>query len=444
MRSLDENSEKTPIDGATPLNGLERAFLLHDRLWRTQHVQIGAGFRFAGAAPTLAEFRDEMQPRLAAWPILATRLSDTGPPRWVAVPTTAIGEQVREFACPPGTGLREAAEHIMAAPLPRHRPLWELWLVHDGSADRWFGVLKAHHALFDGASVAALAQHLLCPVMAPAKVSAGATPVAAPEQSGRLALVKGVTRYVGRLLPLARPAFRKSIGKGNRLFAWTWVDRQSVHDTARKHGVTVNDIFLAALATALREWSDTPWRRGRPCRVWTLVPVDLRPREGGVRLGNSVASLRVPLPCDEPDPVRRLTTIAAHTHHAENADQIAVGSAIQRSLPAWLIAGVALSLFSPWQISLVASNIRGPEHPLSCNGRIVSDPIGLGPLAPGHPLGAYLVNSHDQIGICVVTDEATPNGQELADLWIRAFAELSDLPTSRISGHATAKTPAHP
>lgn len=202
-----------------------------------------------------------------------------------------------------------------------------------------------------------------------------------------------------------------------------------MHSIAHHHGVTVNDVFLAAFAGALRAWPDTPWRYGRPQPVWTLVPVDLRPRSGEHANGNSVANLRIRLPCAEPDPLRRLAGIAASTHSAASADHVAVSGAAQRSFPKWLILAMARLLFSGWHISIVASNMPGLEEPATFVGGVGSEFVALGPLVPGHRLGAFLVSSHDQFSISVVTDDSLPDGRGLADLWVGAVLELAALRT---------------
>ena len=104
-----------------------------------------------------------------------------------------------------------------------------------------------------------------------------------------VAKVLGIRR--GVFFPLARKPFTCFHGTGERRFSWATADREQLRRVAARHGVTSNDAFLAAVATALRHWPHTPWRGGRPRPVWTLMPVDLRGRAGDSAPGCQAASL---------------------------------------------------------------------------------------------------------------------------------------------------------
>ncbi|HJR24377.1 MAG TPA: wax ester/triacylglycerol synthase domain-containing protein, partial [Acidimicrobiales bacterium] len=76
-------------------------------------------------------------------------------PIWVEDPDFDIHNHVRHTAIPAPGGTRELSNlvsRLVALPLDRSRPLWEIWLI-EGLEDGNVGLLtKVHHAAIDGAS----------------------------------------------------------------------------------------------------------------------------------------------------------------------------------------------------------------------------------------------------------------------------------------------------
>lgn len=162
-RSSSVSDAVSPAGAAAiPLSAVEHLFLEHLR--PSEHLQIGGLLRLTGPPPDLADVREVVLSRLPAWPNLSSVVSDTRPPCWVPAMTIDLADQVRERLCAPGTELRAAVEQIMALPLVRNRPLWELWIVHGPEIDEWTAVLKAHHTVVDGTSIIRLGRHLLSAV----------------------------------------------------------------------------------------------------------------------------------------------------------------------------------------------------------------------------------------------------------------------------------------
>src|SRR4051794_35452662 len=102
---------------------------------------------------------DLMTERLPLLPPLHWRLTEVplglDYPYWIEDPDFDMDFHVRELALPPpGTDakLAEQVARIVARPLDRSRPLWELYLIH-GLEGGGVGMLtKVHHALIDGLS----------------------------------------------------------------------------------------------------------------------------------------------------------------------------------------------------------------------------------------------------------------------------------------------------
>src|SRR5690349_23948316 len=112
-----------------------------------------------GGRLTIADICSLMSERLSLLPPLSWRLVEVplglDYPYWIEDPDFDMDFHVRELALPrPGTDakLAEQVARIIARPLDRSRPLWELYLIH-GLGGGGVGMLtKIHHALIDGLS----------------------------------------------------------------------------------------------------------------------------------------------------------------------------------------------------------------------------------------------------------------------------------------------------
>ncbi len=80
-------------------------------------------------------------------------------PYWVDDEAFDLTFHVRRSALPrPGTmaQLHELVSRLVARPLDRERPLWEVYLIEGLDDGRVAMVLKAHQALIDGVDTVAL------------------------------------------------------------------------------------------------------------------------------------------------------------------------------------------------------------------------------------------------------------------------------------------------
>jgi Wax ester synthase-like Acyl-CoA acyltransferase domain/WS/DGAT C-terminal domain len=73
-------------------------------------------------------------------------------------------------------------------------------------------------------------------------------------------------------------------------------------------GATVNDVVLSVATGALRRWFERRDERV-PERIVALVPMSIRRPDEELELGNRIATLLVPLPIAETDPIARLREI---------------------------------------------------------------------------------------------------------------------------------------
>src|SRR4051795_242471 len=144
------------------LTSLDAQFLALESARQSGHVG-GLAVLDTSTAPggviDAASIKRLLEERLALLPPFRWRLTEVplglDYPYWIEDPDFDLDYHVRELALPqPGTDakLAEQVARIIARPLDRSRPLWELYLIH-GLEGGGVGMLtKVHHALIDGLS----------------------------------------------------------------------------------------------------------------------------------------------------------------------------------------------------------------------------------------------------------------------------------------------------
>ena len=148
------------------LSALDAAFLYLETPETPMHIGSLTVFAPAADPETLFErFREHTRARLARLPSYTRRLKKTpfniDHPVWVTDRKVDLDYHVRYAALPqPGTldQLRDLTARLHAAPLDRHRPLWQYHLI-EGLEDGGFAVyVKVHHAAMDGVAGLATVQ----------------------------------------------------------------------------------------------------------------------------------------------------------------------------------------------------------------------------------------------------------------------------------------------
>ncbi|MDR6594496.1 wax ester/triacylglycerol synthase domain-containing protein [Saccharothrix longispora] len=411
-----------------PLRPLDNAYLDCDRPAGKDGTEIGVLLRFAEPlGRSVEEWRALVAVRLDAAPDL--RLVPHRPRRrWLPMRWAAaepnLRHHVREVRSAAPDGLRAAVEEVLADRLPLDRPLWQLVVLRD-AAEGEAVLFRVHHALADGVGMVELGTRLLgSDLRTPVPVTAS---VRQPRLHAWREVVAGTPRYLRGFAPPAGRAFTSRDLTGARRLAWadTTVDR--LHSIGRQHGVTGTEVYLAALAGALRQWPHTPWRSG-PRTLWALVPVDTRATGVDDGLGNQVVNLRVPLPCGEPDARRRLALVAGSANTAGQRRRAEVMRAGVEVLPDLVVRALFWCTYRRWHIDLVASNVASLGHRVSHRGNPITEALPIGFLPHRRPFGVVLGAYGDRVSLHVTADAALPRPDVLCKLWIQSLGELASLP----------------
>ena len=268
-----------------------------------------------------------------------------GRPLWADDVNFNLTYHIRHTALPEPGGeaqLKRLAGRVFSQQLDRSKPLWELWLAQGLERDRFAILTKTHHAMVDGVSGVDIGTVLfdLEPVPEPAPVEDDWVPQ--PEPSTTELVARGVSRRgrgageAGRARgrggapprddgaqggrgaggrrarssapsPTRRPdvPLNQPIGP-HRRYVWARSELATFKRIKDALGGTVNDVVLAVVTGALREWLHGRGIRTEGLELRALVPVSIRSEDERGDLGNRIAAMRGPLPVYVEDPVRRL------------------------------------------------------------------------------------------------------------------------------------------
>lgn len=454
------------------LTSFDTSFLANEKA--NAHMAIGAVLMFGGTPPEQAEFLAQIRGRVHQLPRLRQRLLypplGLGTPFWVDHPQFDVHRHVSRVSLPaPGDERQFQAlvGELLAPPLDRGKPLWELILVEGFTDDRFAVVYKTHHAMADGISAVDIGMLLfdVDPGARPQNEEAAWAPNHPPTRaalawragSGVLGTVARLWRWLRRALRqpartrrraadglaglwevtwnLARPApkvpFNTGPGRG-RGFCWANFDLAEFKRIKNAVGGTVNDVSLAVTAGAVRRWLLEHDVDVDGMELKALVPVSIRTENEHGELGNKLTAMRGPLPVGVADPVERLRTVSA-AMDALKASKQPLGAEAIWGLNDWfrdfappvLLAPTAAINFSTRLFNLLVTNFPGPQMPFYALGRELTQIYPVGFLARRHALAIAILSYNGQVGFGILSDPAAlPDAERLADHLRASLEEL--------------------
>jgi WS/DGAT/MGAT family acyltransferase len=438
--------------------------------------------------PDLSSLRESILGRLHLAPRFRQRLAfpppGFGEPFWVDDASFDISRHVlalsgydEPLSLASFTSLTDAA---FSVPLDRKRPLWQVLLaprLEDGSVGM---VAKLHHAMADGLAAVDFAVLLFDSSPDPVHAEPGEEWIPTPEP-GRIELAAeaaagwagdmvGVARRAGefalsprrqatklaetvtRVATVVRddmlssaPASSVNVPIGpQRTLVRHRADMSAIRRACRRpriagaptggEHITINDVYLAAVAGALRT---VALRRGdAPQPLKVMVPVNLRDEsEHGGEGGNRIAFSFIELPVHVATADARLTRVhestAAFKRSSRPAGSHAMLSAIGL-LPNPLKSVAARFAASPRAYNVTISNIPGPRDPLYMLGARLEEAYPVVPLSEDHALsvGVFGYLDHAHFGF-YADPRALPDVGDLPDAISGEIRALAGPPPKR-------------
>ncbi|GAA1962686.1 wax ester/triacylglycerol synthase family O-acyltransferase [Amycolatopsis minnesotensis] len=363
-------------------------------------------------------------------------------PVWVDDVDFDLNYHVRRSALPaPGSDeqLFDLVARLMSRRLAPERPLWEAYFVEGLAGDRVALVTKTHQSVVDGVGTIEIGQLILD--AAPQETEQAEDTWAPRRQPSRSQLMlDAVSETVQRpgelvenvrsaaadvvatagkfsdtlggvasaLRTMARPAPSGPLNvpvSGGRVFATVRTKLADYRKVRADHGGTVNDVVLAAITGALREWLLSRGSALTPATTLrALVPMAVRDADAaeysGVGLvGNQVDAYLVDLPVGEPNPVLRLQHIGhAMAEHLDSGRSVAARALLRVGgfAPATLhsLGARAAGSFSDRIFNLVITNSPGPQEPLYAGQARMTEMYPVIPLVRNQALAIGVTSYH--------------------------------------------------
>ena len=400
-------------------------------------------------------------------------------PVWVDDPHFNLDYHVRHAALPRPGGIEELkrlAARITTRTLDRSRPLWEMWLIEGLSGDRFAVVNKIHHCMIDGASGADIAQILMSPtpeheigeareflprpapttgeLLADAAKRLALSPIDilgkltafgrdTPDLPGELrARVRAIGDLTANLIaPSSATPLNGTLGPHRRI-DWLTLPLDDVKTIRRAAQCTVNDVVLATVSGAVRQYMI---RRGvRPAEIDFRVsaPVSVRSAEESGTLGNRVSAWIIPLPLGEASPEKALRRVNDETRKLKTSRQ-ALGvdllMQVAEYAPPSLLSMGARAAAGP--MNMIVTNVPGPQFPLYMLGAKLLEMHPLVPLLDGTGLGIALFSYDGKLHVGLNADyDLVPDLSTFTALFAQSFMALVDATGAVLP--ATAEPPA--
>jgi diacylglycerol O-acyltransferase len=160
-----------------------------------------------------------------------------------------------------------------------------------------------------------------------------------------------------------------------------------------------------------------------------MVPVNVRSGDAD-ELGNRISFVFVDLPCDEPDPVRRLQDVRmAMSKRKEAGDPEGADDALAaaRFLPRTLQHALSRLISKPSTFNLTVSNIPGLREPMYMRGCELEVAYPVVPLSDEHAVSIGMTTTRDMacFGIYAAS-EALTDADDLAEAVDASIDELLD------------------
>ncbi len=357
--------------------------------------------------------------------------------------------------------LKRLASRIMAQPLDRQRPLWEMWVVEGLANERFATIIKIHHCMIDGASGVDLTMILLStepqkevadPVRFVPRSTLSGVRLFHDEMLRRYSLplralrsarvfrretenigaeigqrVRAIGELVGQSLsPVSDTPINGPLGP-HRRFDWLSFSLDEFKQVRHAAGCTINDVILNTASGAFREYLIRRSTDPAGLKFVASAPVSMR-REGDSKaMGNRVSAWQVQLPLDEADPLKRLRAIHARTRKLKDS-QSALGVDMMMKMAEWT-PPILLSLgarAAGAATNTIITNVPGPQFPLYLLGARMLNMFPMAPLLDRMGIATALFSYNGRLNWGFIADYGlVPDLPEFGQLVEKSFLEFA-------------------
>lgn len=448
----DDPPEQQRGDADEALDAVDAAWL---RMDRPTNLMMICGMMMLDGAVDPAAFKQVIRSRMLCFRRFRQRVvgadgggglgAIAGPPRWQTDPHFDLDWHVRHLALPDDpAALHELTSDLISTALDPGKPMWQFHLL-DGAAGSAV-VMRIHHCYGDGFALLRLVDAItdldpahpqaggvdLTPPPPPraaweriagplgegagdllrlALGAAGAGAAMLGQPAAALARVRGgaaLLRQVGVIAAMAPDAVTRLKGELGVMKRVAWappVKLAEVKAVAAALGCSVNDVLVAAITGALRDYLLAQGDAVDGAEVRALVPVNLRGPGPVKELGNHFGMVFLNLPIGVDDPFARVFAVQREMLALRHSQQAQVALAILAGMgvaPEFLKERLVAALAA--NASLVVTNVRGPQEARYLAGRRIARQMFWVPQSGGIGLGVSLLSYAGEVSCGIVAD----------------------------------------
>jgi WS/DGAT/MGAT family acyltransferase len=340
------------------------------------------------------------------------------------------------------TALQDFVSEMMSKPLDMTKPLWEFHLIEQyGEGSALLG--RMHHSIGDGIALIRVLLSMTddkpdTPLeieppeikrtgrgglgsmirkatkttlkMADMALSGGQEILQDPARLTELAKLgaSGMAAF-GRLTlrpPDARTLFKGKLGVMKRA-AWSQpIPLADVKRLGKVTDGTVNDVLLTAMTGALRRYLVAKGEDVEGLNFRAVIPVNLRPLDGPIELGNKFGLVFLSLPVGIEDELERLWELKRRMDALKDTPEavVALGILNTMGIVPTDLENVLVDLFEA-KATAVMTNVPGPRQQIYMGGIPVDSIMFWVPQSGRLGLGISIISYNDQVWMGVATDD---------------------------------------
>lgn len=356
---------------------------------------------------------------------------------------------------------------LAGQPLDSTRPLWQMRLVHNYRGQDAL-VSRIHHCIGDGIALVGVMLSLTDqPIHIDDVLHEGRSEATEIESNPWRPYVKPVTHGTIQAINATELAWEKSLqilANPDKLVDYAQVASQVIKDAMRialmpddsstrlkgkpgftkslawndplpldevkavskALGASINDVLLSCVAGALRDYLRSHGDDTEGCEIRAMVPVNLRPLDQALELGNRFGLVPLTLPVGIGNPIARVREVRRRMDELKSSYQAVLAFALLGVLgfaPRPVQAMVLDTLAS--KATAVMTNVPGPQRPIHMAGNALSRVMVWVPQSGDIGVGVSILSYNGGVQFGVMTDRGLcADPQRIVDGFAPEFEKL--------------------
>ncbi|HVK99265.1 MAG TPA: wax ester/triacylglycerol synthase family O-acyltransferase [Dongiaceae bacterium] len=339
--------------------------------------------------------------------------------------------------------IRTAVSKQIPLPLDGDKPLWRFFFVpryKNGTAV----MMKVHHSYADGIALISVLDSVADQSVLHSSPAANfRLPERKPRSASSLHRLEfaltSAAFYTGFSLAwlyeamrviLARPdsktAYKRKLTAEKQVGWAPSLEVSEVKQVSKAMGCTMNDVILGCVAGSLRRYLERIGEPVQGVQVRTTVPVNLRPLDQALQLGNKFGLVYLTLPVGEPTVERRIRAVRQAMRQLKSGVQAQMSYNVLGILGFFPrpVEKFFLDFFSS-KASAVMTNVPGPSEPVYLKGKKLAKPMFWVPQSGGIGIGVSILSYDNKVEFGFVADSAlVPDPQAMIDDFVAEFESI--------------------